>query len=119
MRNQDACNRVRPSQLRRVSPYNGYNFGAKDTPSGWNASNAAIFYPKRTHPKYYYAITNMRNSVDYVKNQENFEYDFKKHLGETGKSRVGNMVVREFDDEVEQFGTQPKKSVRWNYNNMK
>ena len=84
MSNNDPCNKQRPSLLRRISPYNGYNFGPKDQPALFNSSNQAIFVPKKTHPKYYFAINNMRNSVDYVKNQENFEYDYKCHLRDTG-----------------------------------
>lgn len=109
MSNTDPCNRTRPSQLRRISPYNGYNFGPKDVPSGFNASQAPIFYPKRNLPKYYYALTNMRNSVDYVKNQENFEHDFKNHLRKTGTSRLGDIVIREYDNEVEKYGPPRKK----------
>lgn len=113
MSNADPCNKTRPSQLRRVSPYNGYNFGPKDVPTGFNASNAAIFCPKRAHPKYYYAMNNMRNSVDYVKNQENFEHDFKTHVRDTGKSIIGDMAIREYDDEVEKYGRKTKKKVQW------
>ena len=113
MSNADPTNKTRPSNLRRISPYNGYNFGDKFEPSGFNASSAAIFYPKRNHPKYYYAITNMRNSVDYVKNQDNFEDDFKAHLKESGKSSIGNMITHQFADDVEKYGKGKEKKVQW------
>ena len=113
MSNIDPCNKQRPSDLRRISPYNGFNFGDKNEPNGFNSNNAAIFMPKRNHPKYYYAITNMRNTVDYVKNQENFEADFKNHLAKTGTSKLGNFVAREYHDEVEKYGQFKKKKVQW------
>lgn len=109
MNNSDPRNKIRPKQLRRISPYNGYNFGPKDAPTGFNASQAAIFYPKRNHPKYYYALTNMRNSVDFVKNQENFEYDFQKHLRETGTSDLADIVIREYHDETGKSRLNQKK----------
>jgi len=106
-------NRTRAHDLRRISPYNGYNFGAKDVPNGFTANNAPIFVPKRNHPKYYYALTNMRNTIDYVKNQENFEHDFKDHLKDTGVSTLGKMVIREYDNDVEKYGKGRKKKVQW------
>ena len=113
MSTYDPCNKLRPSELRRISPYNGYNFGSKEEPNGFNASNSAIFVPKRNHPKYYYALNNMRNTVDFVKNQYNFEDDFKTHLEETGKSKLGNMIIHEFNDEVEKYGPKPKNLSQW------
>lgn len=103
MSNYDPCNRQRISELRRISPYNGYNFDYKDSPHGFNASEAPIFMPKRNPPKYYHALNNMKNSVDYVKNQENFEYDFKKHLKETGKQQIAGVVLREYAQENEKL----------------
>ena len=101
-----ALNKTRLKRLRRISPYNGYEF--KDTPTSYNqihrsSNQRTIYTPHYDSPSRHLVLANMRNSEHYVRNDVHFQKPFMDHLEKTGYDHLKGVIRREF------YNSQAKK----------
>lgn len=83
----------RHKKYRAVNPFNGYKI--KPNKSGW-VRGMNIYIPKYDEGKYHNVLCNMRKSLNYIQDPENFKRKFKKHLEKTGFDAVPVVCVREW-----------------------
>lgn len=83
----------RHKKYRAVNPYNGFKI--KDKNSGW-VRGMNIYIPKYDEGKYHNVLCNMRKSLNYIQDPENFKRKFKRHLENTGFDAVPVVCVREW-----------------------
>lgn len=95
----------RDKQLQKVSPFTGFKF--KNNPSTVSDSRA-IYTPERDHPSFHLVLQNMRNSFNYLKDDNNFKKPFINHLKKTGFDETGIICRREWytnkDNRKRKFG---------------
>lgn len=83
----------RQKKHRAVNPFNGYKI--KKNKSGW-VRGMNIYIPKHDEGRYHNVLCNMRKSLNYIQDPENFKRKFKKHLEKTGFDAVPVVCVREW-----------------------
>lgn len=96
--------KIRTRRITKVSPYNGFKF--KESPSSsifyaTKNSTKAVYLPEYDNPSYHNVLTNMRNSVSYVKDPSSFEDKFMRHLEKTGFDELGMVCRKEYLNNVE------------------
>lgn len=86
----------RHKKYRAVTPYNGFKIKPKQ--SGW-VRGMNIYIPKYDEGKYHNVLCNMRKSLNYIQDPENFKRKFKQHLEKTGFDAVPVVCVREWQSD--------------------
>ena len=92
----------RHKKFRAVTPYNGYKI--KDDATGW-VRGMNIYTPNYDTGTYHNVLNNMRKSLNYIQDEDNFKTPFKHHLQKTGFDAVPVVCVREWE-------TNPEKRKR-------
>lgn len=116
---------IRKKRLEKINPFNGYNFKCKPSGNVFNArrnSVKTIYLPEHDRPTYHNILTNMRNSVNYVKDPNHFDDRFMRHLDKTGFEEKGLICRREYVKEEgkrrRKFGSQEDMVIRYPFNRV-